>query len=218
MGNLAATPTAAAAFLFHWLVADEAAGGDVLLPAARVAEMKTMQAMTTGYYPGTATVFPFSAHPHLTRCHPRNQPSSLHPPLCCACAAAGEFYGLGLQRNDFYANANVSANLTRFLGHGGEDYGSQAKLNHCNEELGVCLNIATNSRVGLNCSHPDMPGLNPHLHALDATEETGCLVWQAILDVATNGTAVLDCGVGAAWRTGGAEREDALHTTYVCAA
>jgi CubicO group peptidase (beta-lactamase class C family) len=49
MGNLAATPGAGAAFLYHWLVANATAGlGEALLPAARVAEMKTMQKMTTG--------------------------------------------------------------------------------------------------------------------------------------------------------------------------
>ena len=161
MGNLAATPGAAAAFLYHWLVADT----DVLLPAARVAEMKRMKKMTTGYYPG-------------------------------------EFYGLGLQVDSFFASANVSANLTYFLGHGGEDYGSQAKLNHCNPELGVCVTIATNSRAGLNCSHPDVPGLNPRDRALDATEKTGCLVWNAVLAVATNGTAgELDCGSADAARS-----------------
>lgn len=82
MGNLAATPGAGAAFLYHWLVANATAGlGEALLPAARVAEMKTMQKMTTGCVRRNMAASPCCRRPPPpVRSATCVSPSRSHPP------------------------------------------------------------------------------------------------------------------------------------------
>merc|ERR1712079_302785 len=61
----------------------------------------------------------------------------------------GLWYGLGIMRHKVSSD---NRNLTWTVGHGGQDWGSNAAMAGYNERFKFSLTIASNTVSGMNCS------------------------------------------------------------------
>jgi hypothetical protein len=96
--------------------------------------------------------------------------------------SVGLEYGLGMMRANYFHTNGVPSNLTTFVGHAGQDYGSSAYLHEYNEALDIAITLSSNTEYGMNCS------LNPIMENFQDSSELGCHVWDEILQIVTNGS------------------------------
>ena len=96
--------------------------------------------------------------------------------------SVGLEYGLGMMRANYFPRDGVPSNLTTFVGHAGQDYGSSAFLHEYNEALDVAITLSSNTEYGMNCS------LEAIMDNFQDSAYLGCIVWDSIVQIATNGT------------------------------
>merc|ERR1719272_1929845 len=111
---------------------------------------------------------------------------------------SGLYYGLGLMHFKL-SQLWDPLNQTITLGHGGADWGSIALVNGFNPTYNFSLALGTNSVSGMNCSD-EYRQLFPQRvggqYSDTFFDETSCIVYDAIIQVVSNGTAPhLNCSV-----------------------
>lgn len=100
----------------------------------------------------------------------------------------GLWYGLGIMRHNVPKDKD---NLTWTIGHGGQDWGSNALMAGYNQRFNVSLTIATNSVSGMNCSaaYRDVYRIRPGAMYSDSFyDDATCAIYDEIIQTLTNGT------------------------------